>query len=1454
MEELDPLFAQVIYDDQGELNDYARSMQAEFPDVDPKAFAHLRYAKENEAHALLGRMEGHFGPFAFARMETALEKHMAVDAPAAPVVLPEAPDAPDIDPAAGLDLEGMQAESNHERFLEKAGRLGRSIPSALVDATFDFAGDVVTQPVTIVTGSVDNAKRMASGVANTAMDAPDVGAYFLARLDAGVGNIVARGVGAIGNEGDMRETGWRRIHNVQRALDAIPGPALGLAATGVRLPINSEEDREFYKSLGINVRNAKVGGTIDRSVNIGVLDQIAERLGTTAEAMQVGGYESNVKMKLDETDTMLGAMIGDVGAFVAMTAATAGSNIWVRAAMDGTVGAMSATDSDLGIVEGVLHMTGFEEDQIPDLIKTGGQQGFVPAAVRFAEEATLSLAVDAVSGFFTKLQARKFADVDTMAKEAAEVHTVVKEAMTEMEEGMQALAREAAEAADDVPTPKGTTQGVTPKTLEYTSNIENIVEDIATRRPLKDLDDAAIDTLTGVRDFRNYPFLDTVGGTTAAIKSNIEGALEAAPTTVASIVDKANKALLALRKEYPDIGSLPKWALEEIDTGSQAADVLARIVSIRSTNDQIDRLARYISTGKEEVLDGMEYILKAENPKEMAGFLVTRLAEGAEDLNGMYAKIKRDWGQTGVILNKLKRGIDDADTQAKLDRIVKREMAQGYIEPEEMAKRIEELRNANAHALNQFGGAQKGGLLETLTNSQYSSLLMNIPTMMVNLTSEVRRTVGLGTIAPIANAIELFRRGKVKKAGVEAGRLIGQVVLAPKQINKVVRNVRKVWATGMGEMSRELTPYTAKTNKALTLGEVFGERAARETLAGKAATVPLRVIDLGAAVTIRTMGTISETIGTVFHGANVDYSTLTGQFGKHWQEKFLKQGGLSVDDVTAMLKENDITGRTTMSGQLIDDRYAALSDAARFQDNIASSADGSIKGSAVGSLERGYNKLAAKNAVLKWAIPFFGIGARIAEETLTMSIPGMAYLRGTIARNRMAHPNRYVANAWKYYYGAMQINMASSILQGMADYDDEEGGIPALPDEVGDTTEVFQPVSGKFGQFGGGIVTYENLGDGEFRRVEEKSLELMSSDTVSYISRNLGYHLALVMDDRDANETGEALTRLMNSQVNTVLGASVARTLPAEFSKLTGQEGGKGIYDWILNKLGAQVPLGSGYRNAKLLWKERFGDPTWLSARFEDGVLPYTAERMSWIGDLGKALWPAMFVAMNKDLGFAGYANPKGRRGAVDPTTKVAVLPRSVIVANWVAQQQDRKMIREEWTVPGTDVLLRDIEMPSGFSLFTEVMERSGEVKMPHPDNPKLMLTMVEYMDMELENPASTLRKSMAQFGLTAEEIDRIVSASDDPEKEPVAALEGGNVVWEFITETQRRYNDLALADLIHTLPKAEKEELLRQVEMTDPAYWYAQFSPQVQAQLNLIDKGEATFTDGEFRFNEEGQ
>jgi hypothetical protein len=267
----------------------------------------------------------------------------------------------------------------------------------------------------------------------------------------------------------------------------------------------------------------------------------------------------------------------------------------------------------------------------------------------------------------------------------------------------------------------------------------------------------------------------------------------------------------------------------------------------------------------------------------------------------------------------------------------------------------------------------------------------------------------------------------------------------------------------------------------------------------------------------------------------------------------------------------------------------------------------------------------------------------------------------------------------------------------------------------------------------------------------------------------------------------------------------------------------------------------------KKLWKEYFGDPTYVKAYFEDGIVPYTAERMGWIGDLGKTLYPAWFLSANKDLGFAGYPNSKGRRGNIDPTTKVTELPKSVIVANWVAEQQSRKMIREEWTIPGSEVLLRDVEGPSGFSLFTDVVELSGTVELPHPVDGRMM-TMTDYMDWELDEPQSQLRRDLAQRGITGEEIAKITQGDGE---DRVAALEGGNVIWEFIKDTQKRYNDMALATLIHGLPKETKAELLREIEMTTPEFWYDQFPVEVKARLNLIDKGEATVIDGEFRLYE---
>ena len=1462
-EELDPLIAATIYDDDGNLNAYAQQMKEQFPDVDPVDFGHLRFGTEHNGTALLGAMENHFGAFEYARMETALEKYLA-NADTQPVPLPTTPDVDTSEePVTGpqVDLASMQQESNTERFKDKALEVAAKIPSQLLNAAGDFGNDVITSPVTTVTGTVENAGKMASGVLNTAVDAPDVANYAYRRLDMGLANAVARGVGAVGNEGDARNKGWERIFSWQRAIDAIPGPALMMAGTGVRLPINSEDDLEFYKSLGINPRNAKVGGHMDRYLNITKLDQIAEHFGTTAEQMVITGGEAAVKSTLTEVDTALGALIGDAAALMTMSVMTGGGNMAVRAIKDGAVEGMSYTDSDPGTSETVLRMAGFDDSNIPEFLQVQGKQDLGSIAVRSVEGGLTSVAIEAFGGFIGKLTRKEIPDQEVLKKTIDETHTVIKEATEAAEEVAQAAAKAAQEAVDefDAAVPKVDVKPaegaqVSPKTLEITSNIENIAEDIATGRPLQSLDDASIDALTQVRDFKNYGFFETVGKTTAAIKTNLENAMEVAPTSVNDIINKADVALKKLRKDYGD-GALPKWALEEINTGSQAADVLARVVSIKTVNDQIERLSKYISTGSDDALGGLKWIKNAENPREVASWYMTKLMEGAEDLNGLYNKTKRDWGQTGVILRKLKQGIEDKETAQNMEQLIKREMDKGYISPDEAAKRIEDFKTANASKLNKYADASEGGLMATLTKSQYSSLLGNHVTMMVNLVSEMKRTIGYATISPIANSIELFRRGQVKKAGLEAGRLLGQFALVPAQMGKVARNVRQVWATGMGNIQRELTPYSASTNKALTLGEVFGERAARETLPGKVAIIPARTIDVAAAVTLRSMATISETIGTLFVGANTDYSTLVGQYGKKWQDRMLKNGFLSPEEVTEMLTEVG-GGRRTITGQLIDEDLAETAAAFRFQDNI--------DGTTMGGMENWYNKTSHQHKVLKWAVPFFGIGVRLLDETLTMQIPGLAFLHKgpyrSIAAKRMglgefAGPVTTPSQrAWRYYYGAMQVNMMTSLLQGMEDYDSTELGVPPLPEEIGDTTKVFEPVSGKFGEFGGGIVTMERTDKG-IRRVEEKSMELMDPTTVSYIWRNLGYHMALLGDEEDAVDTGEAMTRLATSQVNTVLGASVIRTLPAEFGKLTGQSGGKGIYDWFLGKLGAQVALGSGYRNMKKVWKEYMGDPTYLKAHFEDGVLPYSAERLSWIGDLGKVMFPSWFVAANKDLGFAGYPNSKGHRGNIDPTTKVSELPVSVVIANWVSQQQGRKMIREEWTVPGTEVLLRDIEGPSGFSLFTDVVERSNTVEMPHPVDGRMM-TMTDYMDGELDNPQSQLRRDLASRGIYGEQILEILENMklEDEDKDYVAALEGGNVIWEFIKDTQKRYNDMALAELIHGLPKKDKEELLQQVEMTTPQFWYDQFPVEVKARLNLIDKGEGTVIDGEFRLYEEGQ
>ena len=1455
MEELDPIIAPYLYDENGELNDYARSMQAEFPEIGLEHFAAIRFGMENEVPALLGRAENHFGAFEYSRLETAVEKHMALAADGSnPVPLPtptkeeleEAPVAPT------PDLVGMQRESNTDRFVSKAADVAAAVPSQLLGATIDFGKDVITQPVRTVVGSIENAERMGSGVINTGKDAPDVVDYAFKRLDMGIGNAISRGVGLVGNEGDARQKGWDRIFAVQRAIDSIPGPALGFAATGVRIPINSEEDLEFYKSLGINTRNAKVGGYMDRSLNITKVDQIAERLGTTATELTISGGESGLKQSYNEVDTALGAFIGDASAFAAMTVATGGGNVLVRAVKDGAIEAGSYTEVDPGFSEAILHMVGFDEEEIPELLKTSGKQDAGSMAVRFVEGAAFSLAAEALMGTFGKLKKGEIPDQEVLKKTVEETHTVIKEAISEMEETAQALAKEAddhvnvakaVEAEDAIPTGP---DAPTPKSIEISSNMEGIVEDLAVGKHLDELDDKAIDAATGVRDFRNYPFLETVGKTTDAIKRNLESALDKQPTTVKAIIGKADAALQQLRKEIGD-GNLPAWALEKIDTGSQAADVLARIISIKTTNDQIVRLTEYINVlnkgGNTDAalknLGGLQFISKAENPREMATWYLTRLMEGAEDLNGAYQKIARDWGQTGLILNKLKRGIEDADTQANLEQLIKREMEAGYLTPEEAVKRMEDYKLANANKLNKFGGAQKHGLMEFLENNQYAALLMNVPTMMVNLTSEVRRTVGYATSAPIANSIALFRQGKVGKAGIEAGRLFGQVFLAPLQVGKVVRNVHDVWATGMGNMTRELTPYM-KSSQAMTLGDVFNARK----------NLPLALADTSAAVVVRTMGTISETIGTIFHGANTDYSVLVGQYGKKWQDRFLKQGGLSPEEISEMLTETlpKSQHRKTINGNIIDGELAEASSAARFQDNI--------QGTAVGALENAYNKGAAKATWMRWAIPFFGVGVRITEETATMAIPGLAFLNkgnvSTVAAKRMGLGQfggpvvTSSQRAWRYFYGAAQVNMMTSMLQGLNDYSELVDGMPEFPKEIGDKTEHFKPVSGKFGQFGGGIVEYEMTPEG-VRRVEEKSFEMMNSDTISFLWRNLGWHLALLGDDTDTTEAGEAFSRMLQSQINSVFGASVARTLPAEFARVTGAEGGKGYFDWVLGKVGAQVVLGSGYRNMKKLYKEYFGDPETYKATFEDGVGAYSAGRLSWLGDFAAVAWPGQFRAMNLNLGFAGYPVDASKRGNIDPSKKVATLPKSVIVANWVAEQQDRKLVREEWTVPGSEVLLRDVMGPSGMSMFTEVMKASGKIELPHPVTGQMM-TLTDFMDAELDNPQSQLRLDLAKRGLVGDEIAKIADG------DKVAALEAGEVMWEFIKASQKRYNDMALADIIHSAPKDTREEILREIEMKSPEFWYEQFPPEVKAQLNLIDKGEATYSDGEFRLFEEGQ
>ena len=1443
MEELDPIIAPYLYDDNGELNDYARKMQSEFPDIGLEHFGAIRFGMENEVPALLGRAENHFGAFEYSRMETAVEKHIAMGgSDPVPLSMPASMDSLEVPDVPQIDIVALQQESNTERFASKAAEVASKVPSQLLDASLDFGKDVITQPIRTVTGSLENAQRMASGVVNTGKDAPDVANYAFKRLDMGIGNTISRGVGLLGNEGDARTKGWNRIFAVQRALDSIPGPALGMASTGVRLPINSEDDLEYYKSLGIKTGKAEVGGYIDRSVNITKLDQIAERFGTTASEMTISGGESAVAQSYNEVDTALGAFIGDASAFAAMAVATGGGSLLVRAAKDGAIEAGAYTDVDPGFIEAILHMAGFDEDEIPELLKTSGEEGVGAMAVRFAEGAVFSLAAETLMGTFGKLKKGEITDQAVLKATVEEAHTVIKEAISEMEEAAQVLAKEAAEASESAKkVPLEASTDVTPKSLEITSNMESIVEDLAVGTHLDDLSDKAIDAATQVRDFRNYPFLETVGKTTDAIKRNLENSLEQAPTTVNAMIDKAGSALKQLRKDFGD-GNVPAWALDDIKTGSQAADVLARVISIKTTNDQIVRLAEYIQNPTKNVdkLEGLRFIVDAENPQQMATWYMTKLMEGAEDLNGAYSKIARDWGQTGVVLKKLKRGIKDQETAANLEQLIKREMEAGYITPEEAVKRVHDYKEANAASLNKFEGASRNGFMEFLENNQYAALLINVPTMMVNLTSEVARTVGYATTSPIANSITLFRQGQVKKAGVEAGRLFGQAFLAPLQVGKVIRNVNNVWATGMGNITRELTPYV-KADQAMTLGDVFNAKK----------NIPLSLANTAAAVTVRTMGTISETIGTIFHGANTDYSVLVGQYGKKWQDLYMSKGGLSPAEVTEMLSENLPKSQQMKSvhGDVLDNELAGASSAARFQDNV--------QGTAVGALENAYNKGSSKARWVRWAIPFFGVGVRITEETATMAIPGLAFLNkgnvSTVAAKRMGlgqfggPVSTASQRAWRYFYGATQVNMMTSMLQGLNDYTELEDGMPPMPENVGDKTEVFVPVSGKFGQFGGGIAEYEKMPGGQVRRVEEKSFELMNSDTVSFLWRNLGYHLALLGDETDAAESGEAFSRLLQSQINSVFGASVARTLPAEFARVTGAEGGKGYFDWVLGKVGAQVPLASGYRNMKKLYKEYFGDPETYKATFEDGIGAYSAGRLSYLGDFAAVAWSGQFRAMNLNLGFAGYPVDGSKRGNVDPTTKAVTLPKSVIIANWVAEQQDRKLIKEEWTVPGSTVLLRDVMGPSGFSLYTETMKASQTTELPHPVTGE-MLTLTDYMDAELDNPASQLRLDLAKRGLLGDEIAKITNG------DRVAALEAGDVLWEFIKDSQKRYNDMALAEIIHEAPKETREAILQEIEMTTPEYWYNQFPVEVKSKLNLIDKGAATYTDGEFRLFEEGQ
>ena len=54
-------------------------MRAQFPRVGLKHFAHLRYAKEYEAFALLGLMDSYCGAFRFSRLEAAAETYAQPD-------------------------------------------------------------------------------------------------------------------------------------------------------------------------------------------------------------------------------------------------------------------------------------------------------------------------------------------------------------------------------------------------------------------------------------------------------------------------------------------------------------------------------------------------------------------------------------------------------------------------------------------------------------------------------------------------------------------------------------------------------------------------------------------------------------------------------------------------------------------------------------------------------------------------------------------------------------------------------------------------------------------------------------------------------------------------------------------------------------------------------------------------------------------------------------------------------------------------------------------------------------------------------------------------------------------------------------------------------------------------------------------------------------------------------